>query len=357
MSPRRATGTVFLFSAVLLAACEPQPTAEPEGLAVRPVRVAAVAEQEGVRELRVSSVTRATQRATLAFLVSGTLTERPIDVGQRVEVGDELARLYNPSLEPAVESGAARVRELDARLEQLRRDVRRAENLHDRNLISVEDVEKVRTEHAATRAARDLAVANLWEARNQRDQAAINAPFDGAVNAVYFEVGEFVAAGQPVLQVSGTDELEAAFDIPETLIGRFAPGQEVTLELPFLDGRAVSGQVIHVGDAGGRPGDLFPVEVRMRQGEGLRPGLTVELVLPTAAGPGLVIPLAAVLDPGAGRPRVFRVTGGRVEPVFVQIGQLLDDRVEVRGALSAGDEIVVTGVSGLTPGQRVEVLR
>jgi multidrug efflux pump subunit AcrA (membrane-fusion protein) len=43
--------------------------------------------------------------------------------------------------------------------------------------------------------------------------------------------------------------------------------------------------------------------------------------------------------------------------VFVQIGQLLDDRVEVRGALSAGEEIVITGVSGLTPGQRVEVLR
>jgi multidrug efflux pump subunit AcrA (membrane-fusion protein) len=129
------------------------------------------------------------------------------------------------------------------------------------------------------------------------------------------------------------------------------------MELPFLEGRVVSGTVVHVGDAGGQPGDLFPVEVRMQGGEGLRPGLTVELVLPTTEMPSLVIPLAAILDPGAGRPRVFRVTGGRVEPVFVQVGQLLDDQVEVRGALAAGDEVVVTGVSGLTPGQQVEVLR
>jgi RND family efflux transporter MFP subunit len=348
---------LLLVSVLLLTACGPAPEGESVTPQARPVRVVAVAERQGVRELRVSGVSRATRRATLSFLVSGTLTERAVDLGQRVAEGEMLAKLYNPGLEPAVESGAARIRELDVRIEQLRRDVRRAENLHGRKLISEEDVEKARTEHAAVRAARDLALAQLWEARNQRDQAVMKASFDGTVNAVFFEVGEFVAAGQPVLQVSGTDELEVAFGIPETLIGRFASDQDVMMELPFLEGRVVSGTVVHVGDAGGQPGDLFPVEVRMQGGEGLRPGLTVELVLPTTEMPSLVIPLAAILDPGAGRPRVFRVTGGRVEPVFVQVGQLLDDQVEVRGALAAGDEVVVTGVSGLTPGQQVEVLR
>ena len=185
----------------------------------------------------------------------------------------------------------------------------------------------------------------------------MKASFDGAVNAVFFEPGEFVSVGQPVLQISGTDELEVEFEVPETLIDRFDQGRQVTMELPFLGSRVVSGSVVHVGDAGGQPGALFPVEVRIQAADGLRPGLTIELVLPTAETPSLVIPLAAVLDPGAGRPRVFRVTNGRVEPVFIQIGQLLDDQVEVHGALDAGDEIVVTGVSGLTPGQQVEVLR
>lgn len=348
---------VIPLSLFALVACGPAPESGPKDIAARPVRVAMVAEEEGSRELRISGVSRATQRATLSFLVSGTLIERPVELGQRITEGEVLARLYNPGLEPAVDSAQARVRELNVRLEQLRRDVRRAEDLHGRQLISEEDVETVRTEHAATRAARDLALATLWEAKNQLDEALLKAPFDGAVNAVYFEPGEFVAAGQPVLQISGTDELEVEFEVPETLIGRFEPGGEVTMELPFVGSRLVSGRVVHVGDAGGQPGALFPVEVRVQAADGLRPGLTVELVLQMAETPSLVIPLAAVLDPGAGRPRVFRVTDGRVEPVFIQIGQLLDDRVEVHGALEAGDEIVVTGVSGLTPGQQVEVLR
>ena len=357
MNPNSIPRIVIPLSLFVLTACGPTPETAPKDVAARPVRVATVAEEEGSRELRISGVSRATQRATLSFLVSGTLTERPVELGQRVVEGEVLARIYNPGLEPAVDSAQARVRELNVRLEQLRRDVRRAEDLHGRKLISEEDVETVRTEQAATRAARDLALATLWEARNQLDQAVLKASFDGAVNAVYFEPGEFVPVGQPVLQISGTDELEVEFEVPETLIGRFEPGREVMMELPFLGGRVVSGRIVHVGDAGGRPGALFPVEVRVQATEGLRPGLTVELVLPTTEIPSLVVPLAAVLDPGAGRPRVFRVKDGRVEPVFIRIGQLLDDQVEVHGALEAGDEVVVTGVSGLTPGQQVEVLR
>ena len=46
-----------------------------------------------------------------------------------------------------------------------------------------------------------------------------------------------------------------------------------------------------------------------------------------------------------------------VEPVFVTVGQLSGDMVQVQGALNQGDHVVVTGLSSLTPGQKVEELR
>lgn len=341
----------------LTTGCGPSPEAGGGEQPTRSVRVSPVVLEQGARELRISGVTRATRRATLAFLVSGTLVERPVDLGKRISEGQLVARLHNPALAPAVAAGEARVRELDARLEQLARDVVRAEDLRDRGLISEQELERTRTDQDATDAARDLASAQLAEASNRLDESRLVAPFGASVDAVYFEPGEYVAAGQPVIQLSGTGSLEVELEIPETLITKFGAGRQVALRLPFMEDRQVAGTVVHVGDAGGRAGGLFPVEIELSDVDDLRPGLTAELVLTLEGGPRMVIPLAAVLDPGTGRPRVFRIDDGCVEPVFVEIGQLFGDRVEVRGDLAATDEVVITGLASLTPGQAVEVLR
>lgn len=339
------------------AGCDPSSGSESSRMEPRAVRTTQVRVAAGSREIRLSGVTRAVRRATLAFLVSGTLAERPVELGQSVDAGDLLVRLYNPSLVPGVASGEARIRELDARLEQLDRDVTRGEDLRSRGLISQEEAERILTERDATLASRDLARAALLEARNQLEQARIVAPFEGSVDIIHFQLGEFVAAGQPVLELSGTGGLEVELEIPESLISRFEPGREVTLAFPFLGNRTVEGTVVHVGDAGGRSGGLFPVEIRMEGERDLRPGMTAELILRMPGEPRLIVPLAAILDPGTGRPRVFRIADGRIEPVFVTVGQLSGNLVQVTGPLNPGDRVVVTALSSLTPGQRVEELR
>lgn len=342
---------------ILLAGCDMEPGAADPVAAPRSVRVAEVKTLDTAREIRVSGITRASRRATLSFLVSGTLVARPVEIGDTVRVGQVMARLSNPALQPAVDSAAARLRELDARLEQLGRDLARATDLRGRGLISQGELERIQTDRDATEALRDLARANLAEAKNQLAEATLRAPFDASVDSVFFEPGEFVGPGQPVIQVSASGELEVELEIPESIIDRFSPGLEVALSLSFLDGRRVAGTVTHVGDSGGIPGGLFPVEIRISDEPDLRPGMTIELILPVRAESGMAVPLAAVLDPGTGMPRVFRVADGRVEPVFVTVGQLFGDQVEVSGLLKPGDRIVVTGVSSLTPGQPVEVLQ
>jgi len=346
----------MLLAAFLLTACDSGPAIKDSAAPLRSVRVAEVQTERGARELRMSGITRAARRATLAFLVSGTLTARAGELGSEVRAGDVIAQLYNPSLEPAVSGGEARLRELDARLEQLRRDLQRATDLRGRGLISQEDLERVSTNLAATEAARDLAAAELDEARNRNGQSRLVAPFDGSITEVLFEIGEYVAAGQPVIRLSASDELEVAFAVPETLIDRFLPGREVELTLSFVGGQKVLGRVMRIGDSGGKAGGLFPVEIVLDAAPGLRPGLTVELVVPMASAEARFVPLAAILDPGTGRPRVFRITDGRVDPVYVSVGQLYGNRVEVSGDLAQGDRVAITGLSSLIPGQSVEIL-
>jgi RND family efflux transporter MFP subunit len=225
-------------------------------------------------------------------------------------------------------------------------------------VISEAELERIRSDHHATRAARDLAAAQLVESRQTLAQASLHAPFDGSIDAVFFEPGEFVATGQPVMQVSGDGNLEVELAVTESLISKFTPGSEVDLILPFFDDRAVSGVVVHVGDAGGERGGLFPVEIELQDSGGdLRPGLTAEARIPLVARSRMTVPLAAILDPGTGRPRVYVVRSGKIEVVQVDVGRLSGRDVDVDGELREGDEVVVTGLSSLTPGQSVEVLR
>ncbi len=347
-----------LLAVLAAAGCGRAPDARVASIEDRAVRVSPVRVVEGQNELRVSGITRAARRATLSFLVSGTLQDRPVELGQPVQKGEGVASLFNPSLEPSVRAGEARVRELDARLEQLARDVRRSEDLRARRLISEAELEKVRTEQQAQRAARDLAMAQLIESRQRLDQASLNAPFDGAIDAVFFEPGEYVAAGQPVVQISGVGKLEVEFAVTESVISRFVPGNEVELVLPFLGDRRLPGVVVHVGDAGGEQGGLFPVEIQIQGSQdGLRPGLTAEVRVPIRLESRVIVPLAAILDPGTGNPRVYKVDDGRILPVPVDVGRLSGRDVDVEGALLEGDEVVITGLGSLTPGQSVEVIR
>lgn len=352
-----ATTLIACLVSLMLSGCGEATGEGRDATDVRPVRVAMVTALDSAREVRVSGFTRAGRRATLAFLVSGTLVERPVDLGDTVRAGETVGRLSSPELQPAVRSAQARVRELEARVNQLDRDLARAEDLRRQGLISQEQLERVQTDRDATLALRDLARATLAEAQNRLDEATLKAPFDATVDETLFEPGEFVGAGRPVVRLSGLGELEVELEIPESLIDRFSPGQTVNLSMYFLGDRQVPGRVVHVGDSGGAPGGLFPVEIRLEDEPGLRPGLTVELVLPVKTEASMAVPLGAVLDPGTGQPRVFVIRQGRAEPVFVTVGQLFGDLVEVDGPISPGDEVVVTGLSSLTPGQRVEVLR
>lgn len=75
----------------------------------------------------------------------------------------------------------------------------------------------------------------------------------------------------------------------------------------------------------------------------LKPDMYVEVEFAMGGGPRLSVPSEAVLDSGD-RQTVFVDRGnGFLEPRPVEIGERLDDRIEIRKGLQAGERIVVSG--------------
>jgi RND family efflux transporter MFP subunit len=359
MKPEHAPAAVgaLLFLLLVLAGCEARSVdkgAEPPSERRSPVRTAEVTLSEAARELRLPGVVRAAQRAEPAFLHAGYLAERFVARGDRVVAGQRLATLQNPALGPSLAAAEARVREQDERLVQLEADYQRARELREQGLASAELVDRTLAQRNATRELRAQALASAAEARAQLADASLRAPFDATVSDLLVEPGDFVQAGQPVIVLSGDSGMEVEIQLPEGVARHLSPGEPVGI-LALATGRRAVGQIRELGLA--RAGQPAPAVIALADADDWEPGLSVHVSLRHAATPVLTVPLGAIVDPGAGQARVYRVIDGRAVLTPVTAGRLVGARVEVSGDLAAGEPVVIAGHQQLLDGEAVRVLR
>src|SRR5205823_2319397 len=191
----------------------------------------------------------ARREATVSAQITGTLTEVLIEEGDHVKSGQVLGRLEDTAQRAALAQAQAQLNSAqallvqhEAQLAQSERDVKRAEDLLERKLVSEQAVEQARTQ-VSTQAAQvqgqrkqiDLAAANVRSAQVQLGYCTVRAPFTGVVIAKAAQVGEIVsplsAGGGFTRTGIGTivdmDSLEVEVDVNEAYINRVQPGQPV----------------------------------------------------------------------------------------------------------------------------------
>jgi HlyD family secretion protein len=150
-------------------------------------------------------------------------------------------------------------------------------------------------EIAALAADRDAAAAQLAEAEHRRKDMTPAAPVSGRIEDTFYDPGEWVPAGLPVLSLIGDGALKLRFFVPETDIASVKPGERVAFA---CDGCAkgltaiierVAGKPEYtppvIYSTGARAKLVFLVEARP-DGEArtLPPGLPVEVSRTPAPG-------------------------------------------------------------------------
>ncbi|MFU8877843.1 MAG: efflux RND transporter periplasmic adaptor subunit [Wenzhouxiangellaceae bacterium] len=349
-----AAWVVALFAAAMLPGCgQPDSDEQATEPSPRPVRVVEARLLEEPERLRLPGSLRARQRAELTFLHPGYLAERHVELGQPVTAGALLATLHNPTLQPGVASAQARVNEARARLEQLEVDTRRQTTLVERRLISDDQLDQTRTQRDAARAALEQAEAALSEARSQLAEASLRAPFDGRIARFLAEPGDFVAAGQPVISISQGQALEVEVALPsETDLDRLTALRVIRIE----DGQFIGGEITGRGQAApGQPRPVIVAPAGMADASWAS-GDSVHVEFELAAQVRVAVPLAALIDPGTGITRLFRVRDGRADRVSVQAGRLSGGWVTVFGDIEPGDRIVTAGQALLLDGEAIQVI-
>ena len=115
-------------AAAAVAGCKGEAAIE-EKEAVRPVKVAVVAAAPQGRTLTYSGVVRPRIESSIGFRVAGKIVERAVNVGDRVKVGQVIARLDETDLKLAESSAKAAVAGARTRRDVARDNLERAKPL------------------------------------------------------------------------------------------------------------------------------------------------------------------------------------------------------------------------------------
>jgi RND family efflux transporter MFP subunit len=283
----------------------------------------------------------------LAFRISGTIAKVYAKEGLFVRKGQTLAELDSRDY-------AIQLQATEAEYRQVKAEAERIIALYEKNGVTPNDYDK------AVYGLRQI-TAKYEAHRNALADVKLCAPFDGYVQKRFFEAGETVGAGTPVVSMIGTGAPEVEINIPASDFIRrdrfdsfvctadIYPGRTFPLELTGVAQKANLNQ-------------LYAVRLRIRDAEQPlpSPGMSVmaSIVFKPENTAAVGIPLSAVFETdGASTVWVYDGNTRTVASRRVTLSSVpADGTAVVSEGLQAGEVVVTAGVHSLREGETVRLL-
>ena len=164
----------------------------------------------------------------VASPLGGTLQNLAVARGDQVDAGQWLFQLERRSEADAARQASNNLAQAKANLALSEAEYARREQLRgDQGVISAEELDQARAQRDADQAQVEAQTAALDKANWSFDQKQQFAPTNAFVQDTLYRVGEWVAAGNPVVQLAAAGNLKVRFFVPETVLPKIKSGQTV----------------------------------------------------------------------------------------------------------------------------------
>ena len=305
----------------------------------------------------VSGALDAERTATLRAELTAQVTEVLVEAGSPVSTGQVLVKLDASGIRDQELSARSARASAETAAELAHSDLARDQRLMDAGALAQRQFE-------ATRRASLQADAMLADARARYATAELNlrrteirAPFSGIVATRSARIGDMVQPGAPIATVIDPHSLRLEAQVPVDQLSTLRVGTAVLFTVSGYEKRQFHGIVARVSPAVDPATRQVPIVVRLPNEEGtLVSGLFADGRVATQSRAGVTVPATAIDQRGL-RPLAYRIKGGRLEKVEVEIGfeDPVTERLEIRTGLSAGDTLVLGTAQGMAPGTAMRV--
>ena len=308
---------------------------------VQKVSVETAVPQEHRRQVILSCVTRADQRAVATTRGAGIIESLKVSRGNVVKAGDVIATISD-------EGRTATLKQAQALLDQRKAEYQSNKRLIDRGNIPRNNLPALESAVAAGEAALSSAQAELAKSN-------VLAPIDGLVDAVPVQLGQAVQVGAELAEIVGPDPMLAVGAVSESQRSLLAKGQ--IAEIKLIDGRTATGEVAFISLTAEKATRTYPVEAKIANADAaIADGVTCEMTVNLEPMQAAAIPRSALVFSDEGRLGV-RIADNNSQARFLPVSIVDDGReaVWVTGIDNAV-RVIVVGQDFVKDGDQVEAV-
>lgn len=329
---------------LLIAGAAASPAAAQDGPPAVPVEVAPVSVETVLDEVSAVGTLISNESVVLRPEIAGLVTEVAFEEGTQVEQGDLLFGLDDSIYQAELEDARAR-------LLLSERNYERARDLYDRGAGTARSRDEAEAELRTARAAVKLATARL-------EKTQIHAPFSGVVGLRHVSEGDYVEAGEDLVNLEEIQPLKVDFSIPERYLANLEVGQRVQVSADAFPGEGFAGEVYASNPQIDVNGRSIAVRARIENRERrLRPGLFVRVRLELGRNETAIVIPEQALVPRDRDIFVYKVADDTATLTKVTTGQRRFGKVEIVEGLTESDIVVVAGQLKLQDGAKVKPVK
>jgi membrane fusion protein (multidrug efflux system) len=318
-----------------------------------PEAVTTIVAREAQWEATLSAIgsVEAVQGVTVSADLPGIVVGIAFDSGARVRAGDVLVEL-DTSQERAQLQAAEAERDLAGL------HLGRMSGLRGKGIIAQAEFDRATAESKQSQAG-------VSEIQAMIDRKTIRAPFAGILGIRQVNLGQYLTSGDPVVPLQSLDPIYVNFSVPQQEVAKLKHGAQVRAVAEGDEGTPPVGRITAINSIIDESTRNVQVQSTFaNHGGRLRPGMFVEVQVSLGTSAAVVALPASAINYAPYGNSIFIVgdvegpDGQKFRGVrqqFVKLGAARGDQIAVVSGVTAGDEVVTSGVFKLREGAAVYV--
>ncbi|CCO07529.1 efflux RND transporter periplasmic adaptor subunit [Desulforamulus hydrothermalis] len=331
----------------------------PREIPVPKVVVAAAARVKMDHAISLTGNLEAYRQAVIHAKVAGRVSRVAVQNGQPVTAGQPLVQLETSDFANTLAVNEAALKKAAAALAMARADYHRFQELHKQAAVSDKEFEGVTAAWHMAEADAAAAAAAVNAAREALQNATVTSPISGLVANRDVKVGQMVSPqGAPLMTVEDIASVYVVVNIEQQDLARVKPGLKADVTVDAYGDQVFKGVVEVINPVAKQGARVFETKIKVANPEYLlKPGMFARVQLKTGEAVNTLVVPQAALTTKQGMYFVFVPEGNRVKRQQVEIGQIINQSVEIKKGLTEGQQVVITNVNKLKDQDRVEIAR
>lgn len=282
--------------------------------------------------------------------------------GQKVGKGQLILKLDDAIARQSVVAAQQQIGGIRSQLAQAQSIYERQQNLWKNNIGTEVQVLNAKTAVESLQSQLNAAEANVRLAQEQANLSNVYAGIGGTVDVVNVKVGEFfsaASAGNPAtgIRIVNTGDLKVHVQVPENYLSKVKMGSTIRVTLPESNNKVVETKISVISPLIDAVSRTFTVEGKIQPDPSIKPNQLAKVqILDYANNSAVTIPVNTLQSDEKGKYILVAVNEGgklRARKRAVVIGELSQDRLEVKSGLVTGDKIITEGFQNLYDGQLI----